>query len=136
LIQKLANIDLKQKASSILVMNTCFRDVYNALGPGFSESMYHRAIEVYLRMNSIAYESERIVPIVYCNHTIGNVRIDLIVNGDTIIEIKAVARLSDSARIQARTYLNLLGMKQAYLVNFPQVIGKSEPEIELVDVGE
>lgn len=116
-------------------MNTCFRDVYHALGPGFSECVYHRAIEVYLRMNSIAYETERIVPIVYRDHTIGNVRIDLIVNGDTIIEIKAVSKLCESSRIQARAYLNLLGMKQAYLVNFPQVLGKSEPEIELVDVG-
>jgi GxxExxY protein len=104
--------------------------IYKSLGAGYSESMYHRAFEVLLRIRGIPYETERIVPIVFEGHTIGNLRIDLIVNGETIVELKAIAKLNDAAKIQARNYMKLTGLKKAMLVNFPQSLNADlQPEI-------
>jgi GxxExxY protein len=91
--------------------------VYETLGPGHSESVYHRAMEVMLRLNKMNYESERIVPIEFKGHIIGNFRLDLVVNG-IIIELKSVMRLKDQEEMQARNYLKTTGYKTAVLINF------------------
>jgi len=92
--------------------------------------VYHRAFEVLLRQGGAPYETERIVPIVIENHTIGNLRIDLLVDGRCIVELKAIAKLNDAAKIQTRNYLKLTGLTEALLINFPQVLaGSPHPEI-------
>jgi GxxExxY protein len=100
--------------------------IYTSLGPGYSESVYHRAFEVLLRRQGISYETERIVPIVFDEHTIGNLRVDLIINGKCIVELKAtIAKLNDAAKIQVQNYLKLTGLSEAYLINFSSQV----PEI-------
>ena len=98
----------------------CANRVYKSLGPGFNECVYHNAMEVLLRKNGISYETERIVPILFEGHTIGNLRADIIINGETVVELKAVKALTDTMTCQAKNYLKLLHLRQAYLVNFPQ----------------
>lgn len=94
--------------------------VYKSLGPGFNECVYHNAMEVLLRKNNISYETERIVPILFENHTIGNLRADIIIDGQIVVELKAVKALTETMMCQAKNYLKLLHLRQAYLVNFPQ----------------
>ncbi len=94
--------------------------VYTELGSGYSERVYHNAMEVLLRKHNIPYESERIVPILFQGHTIGNIRADLIVDNETVIELKAVKTLNDGFKQQALNYLAMTGLKKAILVNFPQ----------------
>lgn len=94
-------------------------EVFNALGPGFSERVYHNAMEVLLREKNIAYETERIVPIVFKGHTIGNLRADIIINRETVVELKSVKNMNESMTAQALNYLKLLNLREAYLVNFP-----------------
>lgn len=91
--------------------------IYNQLGPGYSERVYHNALEVLLRLDGVQYETERIIPIVFRGHTIGNMRADLIV-GNMIIELKSVKNLTDANRLQVQCYLRLLGLDQGLLVNF------------------
>jgi len=93
--------------------------IYENVGPGYSESVYHRAFEVYLRKYNIPYETERILPIVLEGHTIGSLRADLIVDNSYIIELKAVSKLSESAKIQTKNYIKLTGISNALLINFP-----------------
>ena len=69
--------------------------VYKVLGPGYSERVYHNAMEVVLRKNGVHYETERIVPIVFEGHTIGNLRADLILNNKTVVELKSVKTMND-----------------------------------------
>jgi GxxExxY protein len=95
-------------------------EVYTKLGPGFSESVYHNAMEVLLRKNNINYETERIVPIVFEEHTIGNLRADLIVEKNLIVELKAVRTLNSSMKTQTEKYIQLTGIPNALLVNFTQ----------------
>jgi GxxExxY protein len=102
--------------------------IYENLGAGYNECVYHRAFEVLLRQECIPYETERIVPIVFEGHAIGNLRVDLIVENECIVELKALAKLNESAKTQTKNYMKLTGLTRALLVNFPQ--GSSErPEI-------
>lgn len=104
------------------------KEVYETLGPGYSERVYHNAMEVMLRENGITYETERIVPIVFRGHTIGNLRADIIINHAIVVELKSVKSMNDSMISQARNYLKLLNLDEAYLVNFPPCMN-AEPEI-------
>lgn len=84
-----------------------------------------------LRKNNIQYETERIVPIVFEGHTIGNMRADLIVENTTIVELKSASKLNNTMKTQALNYLKLTGLHNALLINFPQ--GVSE-DCEIVEV--
>jgi len=101
-------------------IKTLATQVYSKLGPGFSESVYHNAMEVLLRKNNINYETERIVPIVFEEHTIGNLRADLIVEKNLIVELKAVRSLNYSMKTQTEKYIQLTGIPNALLINFTQ----------------
>jgi GxxExxY protein len=98
--------------------------VYSQLGPGFSERVYHNAMEVLLRKDGIQYESERIVPIPFEGH----------VNNESILEFKAIKTLNDQADLQAQNYLILTGLKKAYLVNFPPFPNR-QVEVRCVALG-
>jgi len=104
------------------------KEIYNTLGSGFSERVYHNAMEVMLRENGVSYETERIIPIVFKEHTIGNLRADIIIEKNIVVELKSVKTINDAMVSQARNYLNLLNLQEAYLVNFPPT-PNSEPEV-------
>ena len=94
------------------------REIYDTLGPGYSERIYHNAFEVILRQNGISYETERIIPIEFRGISIGNVRADLIVDTKWVVELKAVKTVTEAFRNQAKKYKELLGLEGAILVNF------------------
>lgn len=98
-------------------MQAIAEHVYATLGSGYSEAVYHRAFEVMLRKHGLLYETERIVPIVFENHVIGNLRCDLIV-GDVIVELKSINKLRDQEKQQLTNYLKLTGLKRGLLINF------------------
>ena len=102
--------------------------VWHSLGPGFSERVYHTAMEVGLRKLSIPYQTERIVPVMFDEHAIGNIRADLIVDSRIIVELKSVKTLKDEHRVQTRMYMKLLGLSEAVLINFPN--SGSDLEVE------
>jgi GxxExxY protein len=102
--------------------------VWHSLGPGFSERVYHNAMEVGLRKLSIPYQTERIVPVMFDEHAIGNIRADLIVDSRIIVELKSVKTLKDEHRVQSRMYMRLLGLSEAVLINFPN--SGSDLEVE------
>jgi len=113
-------------------MKDCVRSVairvWQSLGPGFSERVYHNAMEVGLRKSNISYQTERIVPIMFDEHAIGNIRADLIVDSRIIVELKSVKTLKDEHRVQTRMYMKLLGLTEAVLINFPN--SGSDLEVE------
>lgn len=93
--------------------------IHSTLGPGYSEAVYHNAFEVALREQGISYETERILPVKYLGKVIGNLRIDLLVDGDTIIELKAVRKLTEECVCQVQRYKEQLGVTSSgYLFNF------------------
>jgi GxxExxY protein len=104
--------------------------VWQSLGPGFSERVYHNAMEVGLRKIGVPYQTERIVPIMFDEHAIGNIRADLIVDSRIIVELKSVKALKDEHRVQTRMYMKLLGLTEGVLINFPN----SGSDLEIEDI--
>ena len=94
-------------------------NVYKSLGAGYSEQVYHKAMEVGLRNNKISYETERIVPITYDGHVVGNARADLIIDSKYVVELKSVKTLTPAMVQQTSNYLTLTGIQDGLLVNFP-----------------
>lgn len=96
-------------------------NVYRALGYGLSEVVYHRALEVELRTNRHAYDSERIVDHFYGGSFVGSSRLDLFVDRQVVLELKAIAgALKDADERQATRYAEHLNVALALLINFPQ----------------
>ena len=110
---------------SDLVINLA-RSVWTDLGPGYSERVYHNAMEVMLRNAGVRYETERIIPIPFREHVIGNLRADIVVDNRLIVELKAVKTLKEDNKVQAKKYIELTGLSHTLLVNFPQPSGEME----------
>lgn len=97
----------------------CAIAVHDALGPGLLESIYQDCLRIELMSRGLTVECERRVPIVYKGQRVrDDLRIDLIVNGRVIIEIKAVDRLHPVFQAQVISYLKLTGCEAGLLLNF------------------
>jgi len=92
-------------------------EVYSELGPGYSERVYHNAVEVILRENKIPYESERHILVRFRGHVVGQLRADIIIDNSVILELKAIKSLTDGMELQAQKYLTDR-LRTAYLVTF------------------
>jgi GxxExxY protein len=96
-------------------------DVYTSLGPGYNEVIYHRAMEVGLRLNGIGYESEVITPVYYKGHNIGHGRVDIKLE-NLIIELKAIGLLNNEAVVQTKNYMKQFGLTTGMVINFGQSV--------------
>jgi GxxExxY protein len=92
--------------------------VHRSLGPGYKEIIYQRAACLELDSNGIKYECEKSILVPYKNWKIPGHKIDLIVAGLVIVELKAVPRLKDIYRRQLLSYLKATQIPLGLLVNF------------------
>lgn len=93
-------------------------DVHKVLGPGFLESIYDNALRVALRSRKIAYESQREINLCYASEQVGVHRLDLIVEQQIVVELKAIKALEDVHFVQVRSYLKATGLRVGLLFNF------------------
>src|SRR6185503_7438883 len=84
--------------------------VHRALGPGFLESIYRKALCVEFGKREITYECERPLQVTYGGVSITGQRIDLLVGGLIIVELKAVAKCDEIHRAQLISYLRAAGL--------------------------
>lgn len=115
------------------------KDIYKELGSCHQECVYQKAFEVALRLERIAYENQKIVPIFYKKYNVGEGKPDLIINdgkGKVIIELKSIgAKLSNKEKMQLKKYMDTLKIKKGVLINFPApgcTKTPNEPEIIVV----
>jgi GxxExxY protein len=93
--------------------------VHSELGPGLLESSYKECLWYELNKNGILTEKEKALPLIYQEVKLDiGYRIDLLVEGKVIVEIKAVETLVDIHTAQVLTYLKLSGCKIGLLLNF------------------
>ena len=93
--------------------------VYNELGPGLLESVYEAALLYQLRKDGLHVESQKKLDVYYDGHLLPvDFRLDIIVEGKVIIELKSVEVLKDLYKKQLLTYLKISGRKVGLLVNF------------------
>ena len=99
------------------------KDIYNELGEGYDECIYHKAFEAGLRINNIAYENKSIVQVYYKGFNVGEQEIDLIIRipeSKMIIELKAIPELLEDDKAQLHGYMRLLKADNGLLINFTQ----------------
>ena len=93
-------------------------EVHKKLGPGFLENIYEEALKLQLAKAKISYESQKEVKINYLDTEIGTHRLDMLVENQVIVELKATKEFSDVHFAQLRSYLKATGLKVGLLLNF------------------
>ncbi len=93
--------------------------VHRALGPGLLESAYRDCLQLELSNRGHEVAREQLLPIQYRGHTIPRAyRVDLLVDRELLLELKAVEALQPIHRVQVTTYLRLLHLPLGLLINF------------------
>ena len=92
--------------------------VHRALGPGFLESIYRKVMCVELEARDISFEVERPVRVAYRGVEIRGQRVDLIVGGLIVVELKTVVRIDRVHVGQLISYLKTTGLRGGLLINF------------------
>ncbi len=93
--------------------------VHRTLGPGLLESAYQECLAIELSLAGLRLDCEKILPLTYRGHSIENAyRLDLIVNGQLLVELKAIEATQPIHRVQVTTYLKLLKLPLGLLINF------------------
>ena len=100
--------------------------VHKELGPGLLESTYEACLAYELAEREMKFERQKNVPIIYRSIRLDcGYRVDLLVEGKVIVEIKAIERLEPIHEAQLLSYLKLSGCKVGLLINFNVKILKS-----------
>lgn len=92
--------------------------VHRQLGPGFIESIYENAMVVALTHRKISFQKQQEFCIRFEDVPVGNHRLDLLVENELILELKAVKALEDLHFAQVRSYLKATGLHIGLLMNF------------------
>lgn len=93
--------------------------VHRALGPGLLESAYQECLAIELVHSGLTVEREKILPLIYRGHSIETAyRLDLIVGGKLLVELKAIEAIAPIHEVQILTYLKLLKLPLGLLINF------------------
>lgn len=96
----------------------CALTVHRTLGPGFLESIYSSALAYEFNDQGIPFERERSITVKYRELAIPGQRVDFIVGGSVILEIKAVTRLDPVFQAKVISYLRTTGLRAGLLINF------------------
>jgi GxxExxY protein len=100
-------------------LKTLSKRVFSCLGAGFSERVYHNAMEVLLKKENIQYKSEQIIPVMFEGVEVGQVRADLVIDGKIVVELKSVRSIKDDHATQCAMYMKLLNIDSGLVINFP-----------------
>jgi len=94
-------------------------DVHRALGPGLLETVYKECLFYKLKQEGFAVEKEKELPVIFEDVRIDcGYRLDLLVEGKVVLELKSVKALDDTHLAQTLTYLKLGKFKLGLLINF------------------
>ena len=93
-------------------------EVHREIGPGLLESIYEEALCYELELRGIKYERQVSVDVVYKGKVIKGQRIDLIVEGQVVIELKSLSNLPEIVFAQILSYLKATGLKRGLILNF------------------
>ena len=102
---------------SYRVMQAVF-EVHSTLGPGFLEGVYEDALSYELDLHDIPFERQKTVTVSYKGRTVSTHRLDLVVGGKILLELKAAVALTDVFRQQTLSYLKSTGLKLGILISF------------------
>lgn len=93
-------------------------EVHKALGNGFQEVIYQRALSIEMNLQNISHEREKEMPLQYKGYDIGTRRVDFFAEDCIMVEIKAIINLEDVHLAQAINYVEAHNMEIGLLLNF------------------
>ena len=109
----------------------CAYTVANTLGHGFLEKIYENALNHELSKNGLRVKHQYPIKVMYDGVVVGDYVVDLLVNDQILLEIKAVNKIQDAHLAQCLNYLKATGYKICLLINF----GKPRVEVKRVVFG-
>ena len=92
--------------------------IHRAVGPGLLESAYESALCLELEDAGLRYKRQHAVSVLYKGRSIGEYRLDLLVEDAVVVEVRSVERLEPVLDAQVLTYLQATGVKVGLLLNF------------------
>jgi|ERR1700677_1619728 len=96
-------------------------NIHKELGPGFSEAIYHRAMELDLADAGLSFVSQAPFTVTYKERVLGNFAADLVVEDKLLLELKALTNLPVVAEIQVVQYLKASGLDLGLILNFGEM---------------
>lgn len=96
----------------------CAMTVHSALGNGFQEVIYQRALAIEMTKKGLGFEREMEMAIFYDGHDIGTRRVDFFVEDKIMVELKALVALEDVHLAQAMNYCQAYNLPIGLLINF------------------
>jgi len=93
-------------------------DVYNELGPGYPKRIYHEAMLMALAERNISAQKEVIFVAEYHGQQVGQFRVDILVDGAVIVELKAIEAIDKSCEDQMISYFTATGRDVGLVLNF------------------
>ncbi len=93
-------------------------EVHRALGPGFLESFYEEALCIELTALGIPFERQKTINITYRNQPIGSQRLDLLIDGRLVVELKALKEIETVHFSIVRSYVKASNASSGIILNF------------------
>jgi GxxExxY protein len=117
LLHPLNNTKMKHEEITHQIIGCAYR-VFNALGFGFLESVYKKALVIELKKDSFEVEEEKPLKVYYDDEVVGEFYVDLLVAQEVVIELKSVRKVAKEHEVQLVNYLNGLKKEIGLLINF------------------
>src|SRR5687767_11502089 len=96
----------------------CAFAVHRLLGPGFREKIYERALCLEMDASGLKFECEKPIDVRFREWLIPGQKVDLLVEGGILVEMKVVPKLRRLHRLQVLSYLKTLDLRIGLLINF------------------
>ncbi len=100
-------------------------EVHKVLGPGFLESVYEEAMAVELNEQRIGFDRQVTFTVPYKDKKVGEGRLDFLIEGQLVIELKAIDKLAPIHTAQVLSYLKATGCRLGLLINFNERLLRS-----------
>jgi len=110
-------MEIQNKALTDRIIGGAIR-VHKELGHGFLETMYEEALAIELAAVNVHFERQKLLPVFYREHLIGEHRLDFLVERKVIVELKAISALENIHFAILRSYLKAANLADALLLNF------------------
>jgi GxxExxY protein len=112
--------DYKYKEITEKIIGSSMK-VHAALGNGFQEVIYQRALEIEMKDTGLNFAREFNMPVYYKDHQIAERRVDFFVEQKIMVELKAIIQLENVHLAQAKNYLEAYNIQVGLLINFGSI---------------
>jgi GxxExxY protein len=97
-------------------------EVHRILGPGFLESVYEEALAIEFELRNISYERQKPIVLQFKGRVVGDSRLDFLVGGELVVEIKAVEAIHPIYPAKVIHYLKTCELELGLIINFHVVL--------------